>query len=75
VITDERFDEMKEQIIVPSSLGIEILKEGQGKGAENGDELIVNYLGFLADGTKFDSSYEKGEPFEFTFKFYAANNR
>jgi len=45
---------------------IEILKEGSGSGAENGDSLKVHYTGTLEDGTKFDSSLDKGEPFVFT---------
>ncbi len=35
------------------------------KVAENGDVIIVNYTGTLENGTKFDSSYDRGEPFGF----------
>lgn len=45
---------------------IEILKEGTGEGAENGNSLKVHYTGMLEDGTKFDSSLDRGEPFVFT---------
>jgi peptidylprolyl isomerase len=37
---------------------------GQGKEAVKGALLIVHYEGFLEDGTKFDSSVDKGRPFQ-----------
>ncbi|WP_413287661.1 FKBP-type peptidyl-prolyl cis-trans isomerase [Bdellovibrio sp. HCB337] len=39
--------------------------EGTGKAATKGALLIVQYEGFLEDGTKFDSSYDHGRPFQF----------
>jgi len=44
----------------------EILEEGTGKRANNGDIVIVHYIGMLEDKTKFDSSIDKGQPFSFT---------
>lgn len=38
---------------------------GTGKEAVKGALLIVEYEGFLEDGTKFDSSTERGRPFQF----------
>ncbi len=38
---------------------------GSGKTAVKGALLIVHYDGFLEDGTKFDSSVERGRPFQF----------
>jgi len=47
-------------------LKIEILKAGTtGQRAEDGHTVIVHYTGTLTDGTKFDSSLDKGQPFSF----------
>ena len=48
-----------------SGLKYLIVKEGEGEYAAAGNVVTVNYSGFLADGTKFDSSVERDEPFEF----------
>ncbi|MDP3004102.1 MAG: FKBP-type peptidyl-prolyl cis-trans isomerase [Candidatus Azambacteria bacterium] len=45
---------------------IEILKEGAGAVAKNDDIVSVHYTGTLENGTKFDSSVDRGVPFEFT---------
>lgn len=44
---------------------IEILEQGNGGQAKAGDTVTVNYTGTLEDGTKFDSSIDRGQPFEF----------
>ena len=38
---------------------------GNGESIKSGQEAIVHYSGYLADGTKFDSSHDKGSPFSF----------
>jgi FKBP-type peptidyl-prolyl cis-trans isomerase len=48
-----------------SGLKYEILTCGEGETAEKGDTVSVHYVGTLADGTKFDSSRDRGEPFAF----------
>jgi len=45
---------------------VEILKEGTGEAAKTGDTVSVHYVGTLENGTKFDSSIDRGEPFSFT---------
>lgn len=39
---------------------------GTGAEAVIGKKITVNYAGTLTDGTKFDSSYDRGTPFSFT---------
>jgi peptidylprolyl isomerase len=41
------------------------LVEGQGDSPAEGQTVIVHYTGWLEDGTKFDSSLDRGQPFTF----------
>lgn len=44
---------------------VEILQQGSGAAAKSGNTVTVNYVGTLQDGTKFDSSIDRGQPFQF----------
>jgi FKBP-type peptidyl-prolyl cis-trans isomerase len=50
---------------LPSGLKYEDLKVGDGQEAATGDSVKVHYTGWLENGTKFDSSVDRGQPFEF----------
>ena len=54
----------KPVITTPSGLKYVDLVEGTGPVVKSGDHLVVNYEGKLENGTKFDSSYDRGEPFK-----------
>lgn len=45
-------------------LRIEDIQLGEGKAAVKGALITTQYRGFLEDGSSFDSSYERGKPFQ-----------
>src|SRR5690348_8961460 len=45
-------------------LKIDDIKTGNGPEVKSGDTVLMHYVGHLEDGTKFDSSYDRKEPFE-----------
>lgn len=49
----------------PSGLIYEDIIVGTGATATAGHTVVVNYTGWLTNGTKFDSSKDRNEPFEF----------
>lgn len=40
------------------------IRVGVGREVKAGDTIVVNYNGSLENGTKFDSSYDRGQAFE-----------
>lgn len=69
----ERGGERKEEMpsgepeMVRTESGLQYLDivEGTGPSPETGQTAVVHYTGRLADGTKFDSSHDRGRPFQF----------
>ena len=57
---------MATEKVMAEELQIEILSEGDGDVAAPGMRVTVHYEGRLTDGTVFDSSYSRGQPFGFT---------
>jgi len=48
-----------------SGLQFKDLTPGNGASPKSGDNVKVHYTGWLLDGTKFDSSVDRGQPFVF----------
>jgi peptidylprolyl isomerase len=53
-------------ITTPSGLKYQDLVVGKGPMPKPGNRVMVHYTGWLTDGTKFDSSVDRGQPFTFT---------
>ena len=53
-------------VTTPSGLQYVDLVTGDGKVAKSGDKAVVHYTGWLQDGTKFDSSKDRNQPFQFS---------
>ena len=47
-----------------TELKVEDIKVGTGREVKSGDTVVMHYIGTLEDGTKFDSSYDRNQPFE-----------
>ncbi len=42
------------------------IEQGNGDSPKTGQTVVVHYTGWLTDGTKFDSSVDRGQPFTFS---------
>ena len=52
-------------VTTKSGLKYIVLEQGNGPKADSGKTVMVHYSGYLLDGTRFDSSVERDEPFSF----------
>ncbi len=57
--------DMAKMTKTPSGLAYRDVKVGTGATAAAGNTVSVHYTGWLPDGTKFDSSRDRNQPFEF----------
>ena len=57
--------ENEDAITTPSGLQYTDTAEGDGEAAQAGNNVSVHYTGWLTDGTKFDSSVDRNQPFQF----------
>jgi peptidylprolyl isomerase len=58
-------DLLSKAVTAPYGLKYVVQKEGNGEKPTQGSTIKVHYTGMLTDGTKFDSSRDRNEPFEF----------
>lgn len=54
-----------EEVETPEGLIYKDIECGEGEEPETGDTISVHYTGTLEDGTEFDSSIPRGQPFQF----------
>ncbi len=64
--TEEPAVEEGNVVTTDSGLQYEDIVVGDGPEAKSGDTVSVHYTGWLTDGTQFDSSVDRGTPFEFS---------
>lgn len=58
--------ELNKEYTTASGLKYKLIQKGTGPKAEAGLKVKVHYIGTLADGKKFDSSRDRGQPLELT---------
>ena len=61
----KRSIKVNQEYTTASGLKYKVTELGKGKKVENGDKVSVHYTGTLTDGTKFDSSRDRNQPFSF----------
>ncbi len=62
-LTTETLSEATPVPITDAKVQIEEIEVGTGEEVKSGDTVVMHYRGTLEDGTQFDSSYDRGEPF------------
>src|SRR3989344_8287054 len=64
--TDDTIELSEEDLMTnQGELIVEDIEVGTGDAVvESGDDIVIHYKGTLTDGTVFDSSYDRGEPFQ-----------
>ena len=67
IMAGEKMAAKKKENIVTTASGLQYVDIVEGKGAapKVGQTVDVHYTGWLTNGTKFDSSVDRGEPFSF----------
>ena len=56
---------LSNEVTTSSGLKYEVLTQGSGAEARPGQQVTVHYTGWLTNGTKFDSSLDRNDPFRF----------
>jgi peptidylprolyl isomerase len=62
---DTTQQETTTMVTTPSGLKYKEIAEGTGATPQKGQTVVVHYTGTLEDGTKFDSSRDRNQPFSF----------
>ena len=52
--------------VISAGYNLSVSQEGSGTQCKDGDSASVHYTGTLQDGTKFDSSLDRNQPFDFS---------
>lgn len=65
LISTRRSGQTGTEVTTASGLKYIDMTEGTGATPRNGQTLSVHYIGTLQNGTKFDSSYDRGRPYVF----------
>jgi FKBP-type peptidyl-prolyl cis-trans isomerase len=55
-----------EAAVDPNAFRVDVTKKGTGENVPKGAKVSVHYTGTLLDGTVFDSSVSRNQPFAFT---------
>ncbi|MDZ4835191.1 MAG: FKBP-type peptidyl-prolyl cis-trans isomerase [Candidatus Melainabacteria bacterium] len=63
--TTNQTEKKMSAVTTPTGLQYEELTVGNGASPQRGQKVTVHYTGWLTDGTKFDSSVDRGRPFDF----------